>query len=112
MIILPIPKVFHILIFVVIFFSLTQNIFGCLYKNDFSVLHANIWSIDKNFGAFKHFYSTLNCKFSEICFSETWATENLVCKVYNFQRENYAALHQIRDSGKGGELQTRPQSNF
>ena len=50
----------------------TSEGFKCFYKYDFSVLHENIWSIIKNFEAFKHFYFTLSCTFSEICFSETW----------------------------------------
>ena len=38
------------------------------------------------------------------CFSETWATDNLICSDSNFQIENYTVLHQVRESGRGGRL--------
>ena len=63
--------------------------FECLYKNGFSDLHANLRSINKNFETFKSFCSKLNCTFSVICFSETWATDNSICNDSNFQIENY-----------------------
>ena len=78
--------------------------FKCLCKNGFSVLHVNIRSINKNFEAFKNFYSKLNCTFSVICFSETWATGNSICNDSNFQIENYTVLRQVRESGRGGGL--------
>ena len=78
--------------------------FECFCKYSFSVLHENIWSIIKNFEAFKHFYSTLNCMFSEICFSETWVNDNSICKNLNFQIENYIVVHQIRESGRKKRL--------
>ena len=78
--------------------------FECLCENGFSVLHVNIRSINKNFERFKSFYSKLNCTFSVICFSETCATDNSICNGSNFQIENYTILHQVRESGKGGEL--------
>ena len=78
--------------------------FECLCKNGFSVLHVNIRSINKNFETFKNFYSKLNCTFSVICFSETWATDNSICNDSNFQIENYTVLHQVRESGRGGRL--------
>ena len=46
-------------------------------KNSFSVLHSNIRSANKNFEAFDEVYSKLNHEFSVICFSETWASEEL-----------------------------------
>ena len=58
--------------------------FECLCKNGFSVLHVNIRSINKNFEISNNFYSKLNCKFSVICFSETWATDNLICNDSKF----------------------------
>ena len=33
--------------------------------------------------------SKLNCTFSVICFSETWATDNSICNNLDFQIENY-----------------------
>ena len=47
--------------------------FECLCKNGFET--------------FKNFYSNLNCTFSVICFSETWATDNSICNDSNFQIE-------------------------
>ena len=78
--------------------------FECICKNGFSVLHVNISSINKNFDTFKNFYSKLNCKFSMVCFSETWTTDNSICNDSNFQKENYTVLYQVRESGRGGGL--------
>ena len=72
--------------------------FECLCKNDFSVLHVKIRSINKNFETFKIFYYKLNSTFSVICFSKTWATDNSICNDSNFQVENYTVLHQVRES--------------
>ena len=74
--------------------------FERLSKNRLSVLHINIRSINKTFETLKHFYCTLNCTFSVICFLETYATDNSICKDTNFQIENYTALHQVRKSGR------------
>ena len=78
--------------------------FECLCKNGFPVLHVNIRSINKNSETFKNFYSKLNCTFSVICFSETWATDNSICNDSNFQIENYTVWHQVRESGRGAGL--------
>ena len=78
--------------------------FECLCKNGFSVLHVSIRSINKNFETFKNFCSKLNCTFSVICFSESWATDNSICNDSNFQIENYTALHQVIESGRGRGL--------
>ena len=42
--------------------------FKCLCKNNLSVLHVSIRSINKNFETLKHFYSTLDCMFTIIFF--------------------------------------------
>ena len=96
----------HILIFIVSpletkYFNPSEipESFECFCKNGFSVLHVNMRSINKNFETFKNFYSQL---FSVICFSETWAADNSICNHSNFQIENYTALHQVRESGRGG----------
>ena len=78
--------------------------FECLRKSGFSVLHVNIRSINKYFETFKKFFSKLNCTFSVICFSETWATDNPICNDSYFQIENYTVLDQVRESGRGGGL--------
>ena len=73
---LLILKVIQMLIVLVIFLLLTQNIsiqtkfvkvLNC-FKNSFSVLHVNTRSTNKNFEALKKFYLKLNCTFSLICF--------------------------------------------
>ena len=69
--------------------------FEYLCKTGFSALHVNIRSINKNFEAFKNFYFKLNCTFSVIYFSETWASDNLICNDSDFQIENYTILHQV-----------------
>ena len=67
-------------------------------------MHVNIRDINKNFEAFKHFYISLNCRFSVIYFSETWAADNSIYKDLNFRVENYTVLHQVRESGRGRGL--------
>ena len=42
--------------------------------------------------------------FSVICFLESWATDNSICKDPNFQIENYLVWHQVRESDRGKEL--------
>ena len=39
-----------------------------------------------------------------MCFSETWATDNSICKDSNFQTENNIVLHQVRESRRRGGL--------
>ena len=53
-----------------------QEKFNNFSEKSFSVLHLNIRSINKNSEDFKEFYSTLNYRFSIICFSETWIDDN------------------------------------
>ena len=60
--------------------------------------------MNKNFESFKEFYSTINFKFSIVCFSETWVDDILFNKNPNFQLSGYEALHQARKNCKGGEV--------
>ena len=112
MIIFLILKAIQILIFIVIFHLLTQNNinpneiregFKRLCKNDFSALYVNIRTINKSFAKFKNFYSKLNCTFSVICFSETWATDNSISNGYNFQIENYTPYYIRQENLAEGE---------
>ena len=64
-------------------------------------MHLIIRGKNENFKTFKHFYFTLICTFSVICFSEAWATENSICNDPNFQIENYTVLHEERESCRG-----------
>ena len=74
------------------------------FSKNFSVLHLNIRSINKNFEAFTEFYSKMNYIFSVICFSETWASEENINKNSTFQLKNYNVIHQVRNSRKRGGL--------
>lgn len=47
------------------------------YSNDFSIFHANIRSIGKNFDEFMIYLSELKDRFDCICLSETWNIENM-----------------------------------
>ena len=79
-----------------------QNNFQCFLKDSFSVLHLNIRSMNKNFESFKELYSTINFKFSIVCFSETWVDDISFSKNSNFQLSGYQVLHQARKNCKGG----------
>ena len=50
--------------------------FNNLTKNDLSVIHVNIRSLPRNGTTLVAYLSTLNHKFSVICFSETWLTSD------------------------------------
>ena len=58
--------------------------------------------MNKNFESFKEFYSTINFKFSIVCFSETWVDDISFSKNSNFQLSGYQVLHQTRKNRKGG----------
>ena len=70
-----------------------QNNCQCFLKDSFSSLHLNIKSMNKNFESFKEFYSTINFKFSIVCFSETWVEDISFSKSSNFQLSGYQVLH-------------------
>ena len=100
MIICSMLKAIQILIFIVIFLLLTQNIsiqmkflkvLNVFEKNGFSVLHVENTTGNKNFETCKKLYSKLNCTFSMIYFSKTWATNNSIYNDSNFQRVSYTA---------------------
>ena len=57
--------------------------------------------MNKNFESFKEFYSTINFKFSIVCFSETWVDNISFSKNSNFQLSGYQVLHQTRKNHKG-----------
>ena len=59
--------------------------------------------MNKNFESFKEFYSTINFKFSIVCFSETWVDDISFSKNSNFQLSGYQVLHQTKNR-KGGEV--------
>ena len=81
-----------------------QNNFQCLLKISFSVLYLNITSMNKNFKSFKEYYSTINFKFSIVCFSETWVDDISFNKDSNFQLSSYQVQHHTRKNCKGGGI--------
>ena len=76
-----------------------QRNFNPFSKQSLSTLHLNIWSINKNFEAFKQFYLSLNFNLSIVCFSETWANDININKNSSFQLLNYNTKHHIRNQG-------------
>ena len=58
--------------------------------------------MNKNFESFKEFYSTINLKFSIVCFSETWVDNISFSKNSNFQLPGYQVIHETRKNRKGG----------
>ena len=78
-----------------------KNNFQCFSNNSFSVLHLNIRSMNNNFESFKEFYSTINFKFSIVCFSETWVENTSFSKNSNSQLSAYKVLHQTKRNRKG-----------
>ena len=77
-----------------------ENFLGNKNKTSVSILHLNIRSISKNFDNFKLFLSSLNCKFSIICFSETWLNDQNVDNS-NYELPNYSSIHQVRPHSRG-----------
>ena len=70
-------------------------------SENFSILHLNIRSLNKNFEDFELFLSSLKHKFNVICLSETWAKDYVVRNT-EFHLPNYNVIHQQRTSNKQG----------
>ena len=70
-----------------------------LNKNNFSILHLNIRSLNANIYNFREFLGSLNGNFSVIVFTESWcdetANENSLLSL-----NNYYSVHQTRDNKK------------
>ena len=66
--------------------------------NDFSVLHVNIRSVQKNFENLKFLLSQLNYTFKVVCLSETWCKEGKSIP----QLENFNLVFQNRQTTKKG----------
>ena len=72
--------------------------------DNFSILHLNVRSMNKNFEDFKSFYMSLKYEFKVICLSETWA-ENNIENFSTLKIPNYKLIHQERSiKNKGGEV--------
>ena len=72
-----------------------------LEKDTFSIFHLNIRSLNKNIDKLKDLLSLLKGKFSIIVLTETWADETAKSNSL-FRIPNYVAIHQIRNSNRGG----------
>ena len=64
----------------------------------FSIFYLNIPSINKNFGSFKTFLSSLDFTLGIICFSETWCDE---LDNFIYDLPDYISTHQKRSDRKG-----------
>ena len=76
----------------------TPNYLSNAKVDDFSILHVNIRSIQKNFEKLKFLLSKLNYTFKIICLSETWCNDQKSIP----HLQNYNFLHQGRQNKKGG----------
>lgn len=70
-------------------------------QNNFSILHLNIRSLNKNFEDFKSFFLSLNFNYGVICLSETWCEDNII-NFNTFQIQNYTLIHQERSYKNNG----------
>ena len=79
-----------------------KNHFANISKQNFSILHLNIRSLQKNFASLKEMMLKINYNFHAICLTETWCRNKDYEKNSNFQIPNYTPIHQPRLSKKGG----------
>ena len=74
-----------------------------LNKDNFSILHLNIGSLNANIDNFREFLGSLNGNFSVIVLTESWydetANENFLLSL-----DNYYSVHQTRNNKKGGGI--------
>ena len=75
--------------------------FQQIQNDDFSVLHLNIRSLQKNFDSFRMFVNECKTTFDVICLSETWR-ETEVSNNTLYALPNYTIIELPRDSGKRG----------
>ena len=71
-----------------------------LHKNKFSLLHANLRSMPRNFSAFSDYIDTLKHKWTCIGITETWLTENNH-DLYNLNGYRFINRHRTNKSGGG-----------
>ena len=74
-----------------------------LNKDNLSILHLNIRSLNANIDNFRDFLASLNGNFSVIALTESWwdetANENSLLNL-----NNYYSVHQTRNNKKGGGI--------
>ena len=78
-------------------------------SNEFSIIHFNIRSIQKNLQEFDNFLHNLNHSFSVIGFSETWLNQSN-SSLYNLN--GYNGTHACRNSKKGGGVSIFVKENL
>ena len=61
-----------------------QNNFQCFLKDFFSVFRLNIRTMNQNFESFKEFCSTINFKFSILCFSKNMGRRHIFRQNFEF----------------------------
>ena len=68
-------------------------------SQSFSLMHANIRSVQSNYQSLECYLEALNHNFDVIGLSETWLNDDTVC---NFKPNHYLAEHLLRDGKSGG----------
>ena len=74
-----------------------------LNKDNFSILHLNIRSLNANIDNFREFLASLNGNFSVIVLTESWCDET-VNENFLLNLDNYFSIHQTRKNKKGGGI--------
>ncbi|XP_065681549.1 uncharacterized protein LOC136095198 [Hydra vulgaris] len=86
-----------------------KDVFNSASSN-FSLLHLNIRSINKNFENLKLMLNNIKNKFSIICLTETWCHRDTINS--NFQLSGYKSIHQPRENGIGGGVSIFVQNSL
>ena len=74
-----------------------------LNRNNFSLLHLNIRSLNKNIDDFREFLASFKGCFSVIVLTESWCDETAINNSL-LNLENYNSVHQTRKGKKGGRI--------
>ena len=74
-----------------------------LNRNNFSLLHLNIKSLNKNIDDFREFITSFKGSFSVIVLTESWCDETTINNSL-LNLENYNSVHQTRKGKKGGRI--------
>ena len=78
-----------------------QEIF--LNRNNFSLLHLNIRSLNKSIDDFREFLASFKGSFSVIVLTKSWCDETAINNSL-LNLENYNSVHQTRKGKKGGGI--------
>ena len=73
-------------------------------ENSFSILHINIRSMSKNFEKLKLMLHECDHKFSIICLTETWCSDESFRNNSNLNLPNYNSIHLERIGKRGGGI--------